>query len=202
MEFCLRDVKVKVVQGIEKDGVNLLQIAFGNHVGTHIDGPRHIIPGAQTLDQFPLESFYGTAVILNVKRGADQPVTKQDLESAKPSVQTGDIVFLYTGWDTVFPSTDFQYHHPYLSEDGAQYLAAKKVRMVGIDATSVDMPTALRKPGFTHTSLRILLQNKIPVIHWLKNLGSVAGSRVTVAAFPLNFRDVDSTPARVVALVE
>ncbi|MFC2021616.1 cyclase family protein [Chloroflexota bacterium] len=196
------DVEIRTLRAVEKDGVNMMRISFGNHVGTHIDGPRHIITEAETLDELPLELFYGTAVVLDLPRGANEAIGQEDLLSARPAIKGGDIVLLRTGWDAKFPSQDYHHHHPYLSEDGATFLVDKNVRLVGIDATSVDLPSPLRKEGFRHTSLRILLQNRIPVIHGLRNLKSVAGKRVTLMALPIRFRGADSAPARVVALAD
>lgn len=81
-------------------------------------------------------------------------------------------------------------------------LLEKGVRMVGIGTRSVDLADCLRAQGFKHTSLRILLRKKVPVIHNLINLEPVLGKRISVMAFPGNFRGSDASPGRVVALVQ
>jgi arylformamidase len=198
-------VELRTIRTIDKYGVNGMQIEFYTHTGTHIDAPGHIIQGAKTIDQLPLESFYGTGVVLNIPKGANGAVSRDDLESAQPPIERGDIVLLHTGWRAECNSPDYSQHHPYLSEDGATFLVEKGVRMVGIDTRSVDLPDSLSGgagKGLTFTSLRVLLQHTIPVIHRLANLELILGRRVTVMAFPINFRGADGSPARVVALVD
>lgn len=196
------NVEVRVLRRVEKDGINISRFAFRSHDGTHVDVPRHIIVGGGTIDQAPLERFYGTAVVLHVPRGPDAAISPQDLQSAQPSIEQGDVVFVCTGWSDRFGSLEYRLHHPYLSEDTATWLVEKGARMVGIDVSSVDLPQAMRKQGFKHTTLRVLLAKGIPVIHNLANLEAVVGKRVTVMAFPINFRGADGSPQRVVALVD
>ena len=195
-------VEFRAIRTVQKDNVNLLQIEFFNHTGTHIDAPKHIIQDGETIDQLPLELFYGTGVVLNIPKEREEAVSHDDLKSCNPSIEKGDIVLIHTGWRAEFDSVDFSRHHPYLSVEGANFLLEKKVRMVGIDTRSVDVPDSLRGKNFRHTSLRVFLQNKIPVIHNLTNMEPILGKRVTVMAFPINFRGACGSPARVVALVD
>ena len=39
------------------------KLTFGTHTGTHIDAPRHFIPGGQTVDRVPLELCYETDML-------------------------------------------------------------------------------------------------------------------------------------------
>ena len=74
-----------------------VSIAFNiGHKGTHFDGPTHHVEGALTADKIPLEKFYGTGVILDLRYMKKwQVVTPEDLEKATPKVEEGDIgVFL------------------------------------------------------------------------------------------------------------
>lgn len=196
------DVEIKTVQTVKEAGTNMLRISFGNHMGTHLDSPMHVVSGGVSIDQLPLETFYGTSVVLSIPKGPDEGISRVELISAQPAVKKGDIVLLHTGWGTKFTSPDYPSHHPYLTPEGATWLVEKGVRMVGIDVSSVDLPHSMRKEGFKHTTLRILLENQTPVIHNLTNLESISSRRVMVFALPIKFRDVDGSPARVVAQVD
>ena len=196
------DLEMTTMRTIEKNGVNIFRICFGNHVGTHLDGPRHLIPGGRSLDELPLESFYGTGVVLDVPLGPDGAVTAQHLESAKPTIEKGDIVLINTGWSKKFGSSDYRENHPYLGVDAAIWLINNNARMVGIDVSSLDLPHSLRKEGFKHPSLRPLLENGIPAIHNLTNLEAVAGKRAIIMALPIAFSGACGSPARVVAQID
>jgi len=196
------DLEIRRMRTVEEHGVNTLQITFGNHIGTHLDAPLHLIGGGRSVDELPLELFYGTTVVLDIQKGPNGAVSRGDLEAAQPAIRENDIVLVCTGWGDKLAAPNYASHHPYLTIDGAQWLAERRVRMVGMDVQSVDLPHSLRTAGFRYTSLRVLLEHGIPAIHNLTRLEAVAGRRVTLSCFPINFRGADGSPARVVAHVE
>ncbi|HEY7475250.1 MAG TPA: cyclase family protein, partial [Vicinamibacterales bacterium] len=46
---------------------NVSRLTLGTHTGTHIDAPRHMIEGAPTLDQLPLDALIGPARVVAVE---------------------------------------------------------------------------------------------------------------------------------------
>ena len=53
---------------LEKDGFYETRVETFSHVGTHIDAPSHILPGGKTLDEYPANTFWGTAWVLDVSK--------------------------------------------------------------------------------------------------------------------------------------
>ncbi|WP_274649536.1 cyclase family protein [Paenibacillus humicola] len=53
------EVKVKVAHTYERQTWELRELSMGSHTGTHVDAPSHMHPGAATLDELPLERFFG-----------------------------------------------------------------------------------------------------------------------------------------------
>jgi arylformamidase len=196
------ELDVRAVKTLQEHGVNSLKITIGNHLGTHIDAPLHLVEGGASIDDLSLDRFYGSAVILDIPKDPNGGVSAADLEAARPAVEPGDIVIIATGWGDRISDPQYASHHPYLTEDGADWLVAKSPRLVGIDVQSVDLPHTLRAPGFAYTSLRILLEHGVPALHSVTNLGPISGRRVTVFALPIAFADVDGAPARVVAQLD
>lgn len=194
-------VQIRGVRSVERDGINGMQFVVGNHAGTHVDAPLHVVPGGQTIAAIELSQVFGPAVVLDVRKGDDAPITVDDLERSN-AIRAGDMVLLETGWSEFAGTPRYPAHHPYVTQNAARWLVSYHVRAVGIDASSLDMPRAIRPPGFRHDTLRILLSAGIPVIHSLANLAAVRGRRCTVAAFPIVFDGADGGPARVVALLE
>jgi arylformamidase len=195
-------LEVRRLHTVEHNGVNTLQISFGNHLGTHVDAPLHLIAGGKSIDQLPLDTYCGSAVVLDLPKGPNGGVGGEDLSAARPVVKAGDIVLIHTGWGDKINAQNYASHHPFLTEGGAHWLVEKRVSMVGMDVQSVDLPHSLREKGFAYTSLRTLLRNGIPAIHNLTNLDRVAGRRVKLFSFPINFKGVDGAPARVVAQLD
>lgn len=193
------ELDIRSVKTLEEHHINSLKITIGNHVGTHIDSPLHLVEGGASIADLPLERFYGSAAILDIPKGPNSGVSAADLEAAQPTVEPGDIVIIATGWGDLISEPRYASHHPFLTEDGARWLVDYSPRLVGMDVQSVDLPHALRPPGFAYTSLRILLEHGVPTLHSVTNLGRISGMRLMVSAFPIAFADADGAPARVVA---
>jgi len=182
--------------------VNLQQFTISSHQGTHVDAFKHLFRGGKTIDQIPLNCFAGSGVVLDIsnKKGG-QAIIAEDLKKAKPEVQSGDVVLIYTGWEGKWHSDDY-FDHPYFSVDAAQWLVDKKVKMFGMDTLTPDIPHYLRTETFDFPVHRLIIGNEIIIIENLGNLAAVVGKRVTIVAFPLKILGADGAPARVAAMVE
>ena len=55
-------VVIKKTFSYKKEGYIISKLSLGNHTGTHIDAPSHMVEGGQTLSEFPIEYFYGKAL--------------------------------------------------------------------------------------------------------------------------------------------
>ncbi|CAD2213475.1 cyclase [Angomonas deanei] len=60
-------VCVTTVRTIEADGWELRQLSMGSHTGTHVDAPSHMHAGSATLDDVPLDKFYGPAMLVSAE---------------------------------------------------------------------------------------------------------------------------------------
>jgi len=176
------------------------EIVALTHVGTHMDAPLHVIPEGKSIDQIPLEQVMGDGIIIDVKKNGPEEITKADLENAVPPVESEDLVFLYTGWGEKFGTPEYD-PHPYLSEEAAEWLVGRNVRVVGLDTLTPDLPAPMRpKEGYKGPIHRILLGNGVLIIENLANLREVVGKRLQLFAAPLRIRDGDGGYVRVFAL--
>ena len=195
----LPEVHVKKFFSLEKGHpLNVTEISLPCHAGTHIDAPLHIVPNGKSIEELPLDSFVGPGAVIPVQKRGGEQVTSRDLESSGVSVNRGDIVMLFTGWDEKFESPDYNLH-PYLSVDAAQWMVKKGVKMFGIDCITVDLPTPLRPKGFDFPVHRTLLGNGILIAENVANLGAIVGKRTRIMALPLRVKGSDAGHARIVA---
>jgi arylformamidase len=170
---------------IQKDGYEDHYVSFGTHAGTHIDAPSHMILNGKTLEQFPLETFTGRGVYIKVLN------KRFDLQTImRASIQEGDIVLFHTGMSERYGAHDYFEEYPALPEELANYLVQKKVKMIGVDACSVD-----QEQFIAH---KILLQQNILILENLTNLDKLENKQFTIHAFPLKLQ-LDGSPVRVVA---
>ena len=59
------DLDVKQIAKIEDGGFRITDFHAIVHVGTHCDAPAHCVPGAPTMEAFPIDTFIGEAVIVD-----------------------------------------------------------------------------------------------------------------------------------------
>lgn len=121
------------------------------HTGTHVDAPYHYGKTAEgkparTIDQVPLEWCFAPGVVLDVRHiEAGTFITVDDLQASLDRIeyklQPLDIVLLQTGADTRINSPEY-FRQPGLGREGVLWLVEQGVRMIGIDAYTLDRPFA------------------------------------------------------------
>ena len=113
--------------------VNLSSISGSPHVGTHADAPLHVHEGWPATDALPLAAFIGNALLIDV---SDAPVGPLPLAADDPRLDRVERLLLRTGRtiaDGAFPAA-----WPVLSVETATALAARGLRLLGVDGPSVD----------------------------------------------------------------
>jgi kynurenine formamidase len=197
----LPEVDLQPVRRIaEGHPLNISELKLATHAGTHVDAPWHFVPDGRTIDQVPLDDLRGSAVVVPIDRQAREPIPAADLEQSPEPIRPGDIVVLATGWGAKFESPEYE-EHPYVSEEAARWLVDRRVKMLGLDLITVDLPQAMRPTPFGYPVHHLLLGNNVLIIENLANLDALRGRRVTLYAFPLAIRGADGAQARVVAEV-
>ena len=53
-------------------------------------------------------------------------------------IKENDIVLLFTGWDSFYGKKEYYTNHPVISEELAELLIKKKIKMLGMDMPSTD----------------------------------------------------------------
>lgn len=180
---------------IAKDTYNTSLVSFGTHQGTHLDAMFHFFEDGRTLDQMPLEWFYGPARLLRIPKGPDEEITIDDLAPHAAHLVEGARIIVNTGWHRRYGTPEFFTRFPSLTLEAAGFLADRRIRLLGMD-----LPT----PGKQWLKLHhILLAPKVEMVlvEGLANLDAAPDS-FTLAAFPLNFKGRDGSPVRAVALCQ
>ncbi len=156
------------------------------HVGTHMDGPMHMIKEGRKLCELPLDRFVGRGQLIDAR---GRKSLDMDLLVGK-NLQAGDIVLFWTAWEEQFGTEDYYGAFPVLTEALAEKLVDLQVKIIGLDSPSPD-----REPYTVH---RVLLQKEILILENLVNLSALDGKDFELTALPAKW-DADSAPARVIA---
>jgi kynurenine formamidase len=191
---------------------------LGTHNSTHVDAPYHYnstIQGAPaaTIDELPLERFFGPGVVLDFTERADgEAVTQEDvppaLEAAGHTLEPGDIVLIHSGRDAYYGQADYLDRGPGVTAGATRWLYERGVRVMGIDAWGWDRPLRLQAADALERDATGVFweahQVDLPYsqIERLVNLAELPGTGFTVACFPLPIVGASAAPARVVAILE
>lgn len=195
------DGRVEVCMRHEDVGWNAEKIITATHCGTHIDAPLHKIEGGKSIDEYPLESFFGEAVIIDLyDKTLDEEITYEDVYEYDELISSGINVLLCTGWGekkTEAAKDEYLYHSPWLGKSAAEYLVEKKVNAVGIDHFSIGGAN----PDNVSIPHEILLRNDVLIIEGLYLPKELLDNKIwLLSAFPIKVKDASGSLARAVAI--
>jgi arylformamidase len=167
---------------------NVSKVAFGVHSATHMDAPCHFKPGAAAIDQIPFEAGCGPARVIAI--GDPQRITVAELEPHE--IVAGErLLFKTANSPRAWRSPGFVEDAVYLAVEAARWLAAKKVRTVGIDYLSVGSFAA-------HNGVAVhepLLAAGVVIIEGL-DLTDVPAGPCDLICLPIKLAGGDGAPAR------
>lgn len=142
--------EVKYIKRKAEHGVNAQYIQTSNHMGTHLDAPRHFVTGGKTIDQIPLDWLYGSGVIVDLSDElTDLDLYTPEMIEKRVEVKKGDILLLHTGWGRfaqfgATPDEERYIHlHPGAHRDMVTWLLDMKIHIWGVDCISTDHPMDL-----------------------------------------------------------
>lgn len=172
------------------DKVTMSRIEMSSHDGTHIDSPRHFIPGGPTIDTMAPDVTIGPCRVIEIKD--EKEVTVKELEPYK--IKAGERILFKTGnspkvwskrqWDGKFVT---------LSLEAAKYLAERKIRLVGFDYISLASADPPENIGWVHEAF---LKKGIFILEAI-NLDGVAPGKYELICLPLRIDKGDAGPCRV-----
>ena len=172
------------------DALTASHLSIGCHVGTHVDAPSHFISNAKTLDQLPLDAFFGPATVVDL-RGARRIEPDMLRRVELPPRQH---VLLKTDNSGFLQLEHFTEDYCYLSREAAEHLCELEPRSVGIDYYSLDPFESSDYPAH-----RTLAAAGIPAFVCL-DLSGVRAGRYQFVGLPLRLADAEGAPVRAVLL--
>jgi arylformamidase len=183
------EVSISRISSMENgDECNVSTISMSAHTGTHMDAPLHFLADGAGLDRLPLEAVIGPARVIAIR----DPRSVTAAELARHRIRRGErILFKTHGAAARWKTGTFDAEYVYVSLNAARFLAARGVRVVGVDYLSVG--------GFREDSAethRTLLGAGIWVVEGL-DLSRVKPGRYDLVCLPLRIVGGDGAPARV-----
>ena len=172
---------------------NVSRISSSVHLGTHVDAPRHFINDGRTIEQLPLDVLTGPCYVVQLP-DAVAAITAKVLAQTEITSEMKRVLFRTSNshfWAR--GESKFQTEFVAITEDGAEWLVARGVQLVGMDYLSV-APYGDSVP--THL---VLLEAGIVVVEGL-NLSKVMRGFYDLYCLPLKIAGCDGAPARAILI--
>ncbi len=177
---------LKIANG---DVCNLSQFCSSVHIGTHMDSPRHFVPGGHGMESMPIAATVGPARVIAIH----DPDLVQVKELKPHRLAKGErILFRTRNSELCWKTHKFHEKYVHIPQDTARYLAEIGIQTVGVDYLSVG--------GYETDSAethRALLEAGIWVIEGLY-LEHVEPGEYELVCLPLKLVGSDGAPARAV----
>jgi len=181
---------------ISAEGFVEKKITLFSHTGTHVDAPAHLIEGAMTLDELPLDQFIGKALVLGLEGCKGPVIGMKDLERFTDAVDAAEFVLIRTGWSRYWGTERYFQRFPVLSLEAARWLADFDLKGVGFDTISPDPMDTEDYP--VH---KAFMKRDTIIIENLAHLDLLPDSPFLFSCLPIKFEDADGSPVRAVGLV-
>ncbi|GBD94660.1 kynurenine formamidase [bacterium BMS3Abin05] len=178
----------KIASHGKGDACEISRLIFSSHTGTHIDPPVHFIQNGRTADQIDLTKCIGPALVAALP---GRPMIHKKGIEAYDWNHIERILFKTKNSKFNRPGR-FREDFTFLSEDAADFLLTKNIKLVGIDYLSVEGESDLNFP--VH---RKLLKAEVILLEGL-NLSAVPPGMYNLVCLPLKITNGDGAPARAV----
>jgi arylformamidase len=170
---------------------NVSRLDCSVHTGTHVDAPHHFLNNGRTVESLPLDVLIGPVQVVAISSGAEL-VTASVLESASIPHGTTRLLLKTRNSDIWQRGEErFQENFVAVSSDGAEWLVAHGVRLVGVDYLSV---APFKNSGPTH---HILLKAGMVILEGV-DLSAVEPGVYDLYCLPLKLVGSDGAPARAI----
>lgn len=168
------------------------KIAMVANTGTYLDTPFHRYARGKDLSQLDLYSVANLDGL--VVRVTGKEIRADSFEGLEVKDKA---VLLHTGWDRHWRTEEYSSgNHPFLTSDGASYLAKSGATLVGIDSYNIDSTSDPSRPAHS-----ILLGHDIPVVEHLRSLSDLPDTGFKFFAVPVKIKHFGTFPVRAFALV-
>ncbi len=199
--------------GAAEHGVTSLTAHYltilGDHVGTHIDALKHLVPGKPGPEGIPLEYCYGDGVLLDFRHKENGAgITAADVEEALRridyEIKPLDLVLIWTGAGSYIEEERYLSEHSGMTREATLWLIERGVKVMGIDAVTFDPPVwAMFERKQFWEAHRVMYEHEYYHVENLCNLEQIPQSHgFTLSMLPVKWVGTTGSPVRAVAIVE
>lgn len=178
------------------------EMALNTHCGTHVELPYHHVKDGDDAAHFPVNNLIGEGCVIDISpwRANNSRITLNELkQAAGERIRPRDIVFFYTGNDTLY-YTDRQHDRPWFTTDCIAWLVNEaRIRVMGVDTSGHEVRTESGAPFHGQPNHELLLGAGVPLVEYLTHLDQLLDKRFVAFILPVKIMGAEAFPVRVVA---
>lgn len=188
-----RKPEFEAVSSLPGDSANVSRISLNLHSETHVDSPRHFIQEGPSIDELPIEKFYGRAAVYHYPEEPNgEEIQLEEVRNSEVELEGKDIFLLDAGLEELRGGDRYFRGFPVPSTELLDWLLDRGISCYGTDAPSVD-PFG----SDSHERHHKLLSEDVPIIENLSGLSLIQeGEGVLFFAFPLKLKGLEASPCR------
>ncbi len=191
-------VEITVAKRLEVEGWNATTLKLYSHCGTHMDAPKHFLPGGNSLEQQALNVLVGPARVVNLAPAEPrQLLTVADLASIESEITPGARLLFRTDWYKRYGTPAYRHELPRISLELAEWLVSRKVALIGVEPPSVADVNNMDELTSVHQTL---FRGNVVIVEGLAHLDQLTSDVVEFVALPLKVIDGDGSPVRAIAM--
>ena len=177
-----------------------MAMMLSEHAGTHFDPPYHFDEHGRAIDALTLRNLVFRPVLFDMTHKRPlEGIGPDDLQAVLTrtgeTLGAGTTAVIHTGHDKNYGvSEDFGGHRPFITADGAAWLAEQRPSLVTTDLVGLDEPIDVTEP--VHD---ILLNAGVCFLQVTTRLDRIGPSGWQVCAFPLKIVGGTGAPLRAFA---
>lgn len=174
------------------DHATVTRLDMGAHTGTHVDAPCHFVLDGAGVDTLDLNVLLGPALVVEV---LEADALTAEVLAGLPIPSGSERVLFRTRNSDLWARGERKFIRDFVAvtEDGAQWLIERGIRLVGVDYLSV---APFRQSAPTHLAL---LRAGVIVVEGL-NLHGIAAGTYHLVCLPLRIVGCDGSPARAILI--
>ena len=176
---------LRTVQDFSTASAYESRIDMEMHTGTHVDAPLHMKEGGATIDHLDLSKVVTPCKVIDLTQ-VQESIKKEDL--LEKGIQENDFILFKT--KNSFED-QFNLEFVFLEKSGAEYLAEKGIKGVGIDALGIERSQP------EHETHLFLFEAGIVILEGLR-LKEVEEGEYFLYAAPLMIQGAEAAPTRAV----
>ncbi len=182
---------------IEKDGFREKKITLYSHIGTHMDAPAHLVKDGKFLDQYDIDRFHGSAVVVHLGSDIGLSIDLAVLRPFEDQLKEADFLLVHTDWSRHWGTETYFNNFPILTREAAEWVAGLSLQGIGFDTLSPDSVDTRN-----YSIHKILLESDMVIVENLTNLDRLPEGIVEFSCLPLHFQQADGAPIRAVAFTD